>query len=230
MIKYFLLTQRIGYEFKDFSLLEEALTHPSCLGLGELSAEKSYERLEFLGDAILTFIITEFLLRNFPEEKEGQLTKRRSALVNKDTIVLVGKEIEILNHLVMPAMEELNESESNKIIEDLTEALIGAMYLDGGMKNCEEFVIKHWKNYLSRDISPEDDAKTYLQEWSQKRKFGIPKYKLISKTGEAHSPIFTVQVQVSDLPICNGSSNSKKIAEKEAAKELIKYIKSNYNE
>ena len=226
MSRYSLLTDKIGYKFKDHKLLEEALTHPSCLGLGELSAKNSYERLEFLGDAVLTFIITEFLLKNFPNEKEGSLTKRRSALVNKDTIILIGKNIGILDHLVIAAIEELNESESNKIIEDLTEALIGAMYLDSGMMNCKKFVIKHWKHYLSKDISPEDDAKTYLQEWSQKRKFGIPKYKLISKAGELHAPIFTIQVEVADLPVAIGISNSRKIAEKEAAKNLIKYIKS----
>ena len=229
MIDHLLFVKKIGYTFKNPKFLKEALTHPSCLGMGALSAEKSYERLEFLGDAVLTFVVTEFLIKNFSEETEGKLTKRRAALINRETLFMVGKELDVLSYLAIAGnVEELNETETSKIIEDTTEALLGAMYLDGGMGHCKKFVMEHWKYFLFKEIVPDDDPKTYLQEWSQKRGFGIPKYKLMSKSGEAHAPIFKIEVEVANLPTIVASSTSKKFAEKEAAKALIKYIKTNH--
>jgi len=232
MSKHSEFSQKIGYTFKSAKLIEEAFTHPSCLGLGPvLSAQKSYERLEFLGDAILTFIITELLIKNFPKETEGQLTKRRATLIKGGVLVRVGKEIEILNHLITArSIGAFNESESFKITEDMTEALLGAIYLDGGMQACKKFVIQYWTPFLFKEIVPDDDPKTYVQEWSQKRGFGLPKYNLISKSGTAHAPIFTIEVAVANLPTFSASSVAKKLAEKAAAKALIEYIKSNYTD
>ena len=226
MIKYNSLLQKIGYSFKNYKFLEEALTHPSCLGLSSMSDKKSYERSEFLGDAVLSFIIAEFLIKNFPGETEGNLTKRRAVLVNSRMISHIGKKIDVLKYLVTVGIKKFNKFEISKVIEDTTEALLGAIYLDGGMKHCKEFVMKYWEPFLFKEVVPDDDPKTYLQEWSQKKGFGIPKYTLISKSGEAHSPIFTIEIKVSDLPIFTVQSTSKKVAEKEAAKALIKYIKS----
>jgi ribonuclease-3 len=228
MTEHYSLTQKIGYEFKNPQILEEALTHPNCLGLGAASAKKSYERLEFLGDAVLTFLITEFLIENFPEETEGRLTKRRAALVNSNTLSIIGRDLGIMSYLIAGSIEEFSDSEATKVIEDVTEALLGALYLDGGIEVCKQFVMNYWEPFLFREITPEDDPKTYLQEWSQKRGFGIPSYRLISKSGEAHSPTFTIEVKVSDLPGFTSASTSKKVAEKEAAKGLIKYIQSNH--
>ena len=225
MVKYHSFLQKIGYNFKNYKFLEEALTHPSCLGDGSLSTKKSYERLEFLGDAVLAFIITEFLIKNFPEEAEGNLTKRRASLVNSKMLVSIGEEIGILKYLATSGIEKFNKSETFKVVEDTTEALLGAIYLDGGMRNCKKFVMRHWEAFLFKEIVPDDDPKTYLQEWSQKKGFGIPKYELISKSGKAHSPTFTIEVKVSDLPKFTAKSTSKKVAEKEAAKSLIKYIR-----
>ena len=222
------LTTKIGYSFKSLELLDEALTHPNCLGLGELSAKKSYERLEFLGDAVLTLIITEFLLSNFPEESEGDLTKRRAGLVNSATVAAIGREIGIIDYLQVVSADEVSRSDSQRVIEDITEALIGAMYLDAGIEPCRSFVMKYWKDFLFKEVVPEDDPKTYIQEWSQKRGFGIPQYKVISKSGQSHAPIFTIEVQVANLPAFAGASFSKKLAEKEAARELIKHIQANH--
>ena len=230
MLDHLLLTQKIGYNFENPKLLKEALTHSSCLGMKESSGEKSYERLEFLGDAVLTFIITEFLIKNFSEETEGSLTKRRSILINRNTLLKVGIELGILEHLkIVGNVHELSETEASKIIEDTTEALLGAIYLDGGMEHCKKFVAAHWKYFLFKEVIPDDDPKTYLQEWSQKKGFGIPKYTLVSKSGEAHTPVFAIEVEVSNLPIFVGESSSKKSAEKEAAKAMLKYIKTNYD-
>ena len=231
MNKYFLLSKKIGYNFKEYFFLEEALTHPSRLGMGPLSARKSYEQLEFLGDAVLAFIVTDFLIKNFPEETEGELTKRRAGLINSETICHIGREIEILNYLeAAGSVEEFNKIEASKIIEDTTEALLGAIYLDGGIEGCRNFIMKYWEPFLFKEVVPDDDPKTYLQEWSQKKGFGIPKYNLVSKSGEAHAPIFTIAVKVADLPSVAAASSSKKFAEKEAARALMKYIKTNYND
>jgi ribonuclease-3 len=226
MINHSSLTEKIGYSFKNPELLAEALTHPSCLGLGSLSAKKSYERLEFLGDSVLNFIITDFLIKNFPEETEGELTKRRSSLVNSGRIATIGRELGMIDYMSVGTEDEFNQSEATSIIEDITEALLGAMYLDGGIEDCTTFVMKYWQDFLFKAVVPEDDPKTFLQEWSQKRRFGIPQYELISKSGDSHSPVFTIEVKVGDLPVFTGASFSKKLAEKEAARELIKYIQS----
>ena len=230
MDQYSSFFQTIDYIFKNRSLLREALTHPSCLGMHSLSIKNSYERLEFLGDAVLTFIITEFLIETFPDETEGDLTKRRAALINRKMLISVGERIKIYDYLITAGKEKFNESETLKIIEDMTEALLGAIYLDGGIDNCKKFVMKYWRNFLYKDIAPESDPKTYLQEWSQKKGLGIPEYILISKSGKDHSPIFKIEVRVANLPKFVAASSSKKIAKKEAAKALIEYIKSNYKD
>ncbi|NRA73602.1 MAG: ribonuclease III [Rickettsiales bacterium] len=228
MTQYSPFLQTIGYNFKNNKLLREALTHPSCLGDNTLSTKNSYERLEFLGDAVLSFIITELLIKNFPDETEGNLTKRRATLVNSEMLILVGEEIKILDYLTAVGIEKFNKAETLKVIEDATEALLGAIYLDGGIRNCRKFIMKYWQDFLFKKILPEEDSKTYLQEWSQKRGLGVPEYILVSKSGEDHAPIFEMAVKIKGLPEFTATSYSKKIAKKEAAKALIKYIKLNY--
>lgn len=227
MTDYLAFSQIIEYQFKNFKLLKEALTHPSALGNSNLLLTQSYERLEFLGDAVLSFIVSEFLIKNFPSETEGSLTKRRAALVNKEILVLIGKRIKILDYLIMSGIKKFSESETLKAIEDSTEALLGAIYLDGGMMNCRKFIMRYWKSFLLKKIVLHDDPKTYLQEWSQKKGFGIPEYVVISKSGGDHAPIFKVQVKVADLPKFIATGSSKKLAQKDAAKELIKHIRLN---
>lgn len=213
-------SKTIGYKFRSKEILEEALTHPSCFN----SAKKSYEKLEFLGDAVLSFVITTFLFQTFPEDTEGSLTKRRAALVNGKTLAEIGSKINILDHVqITKNKSHLNEKEAMRIRENSLEALVGALYLDGGMEACEQFVIRHWGDFLNQNVIL--DPKSLLQEWSQQKKLGSPKYRLLSQSGPPHALIFTVSVIVATLPEFKASASSKQIAEKEAARTMWQHIR-----
>jgi len=216
------LSKKIEYEFKDASLLQEALTHPSTIG------NKNYERLEFLGDAILSFIITTILIEKFKEESEGDLAKRRASVINGEVLGDIANKMEINHLLIISASEESSGGRYNKRnLENTVEAIIGAMYLDGGIEVCKNFIVKYWSDFINANISPPIDDKTYLQEWSQEKGHGLPEYQVLDKLGPAHKPSFLVEVRVGDLPKSQASASSKKEAEKKAAQNMIEYIKSN---
>lgn len=220
-------SKAIGYTFKNEALLTEALTHPSFLGTNANKALGSYEKLEFLGDAVLSLLIAKFLFENFPADTEGALTKKRAALINGEVLFKIGTKIGILEYIhIAKSFDALNEKEKMRITEDALEALIGALYLDGGMDVCEKFIKENWADTLHQELSL--DAKTELQEWSQRNKLGTPKYSVLSQTGQAHAPIFTVAVSIKDMPEFTASSYSKKTGSQEAAKLMLEFIKNNH--
>ncbi|MCH9753931.1 MAG: ribonuclease III [Alphaproteobacteria bacterium] len=214
------LSKKLGHNFNNIKLLEEALTHPSS------SENLNYERLEFLGDSVLSLVITTLLVDKFQNEKEGDLAKRRASLVNGKSLHKISNIIGLGEYIILSEGEENTGGRSNpKILEDTIEAIIGAIYVDGGLDPCKIFVSKYWNDIIDSDITPPIDNKTFLQEWAQSKGYKLPEYKVLDRTGPDHKPSFSVQVTVGDLTPCIASSHSKKEAEKEAAQLMINYIK-----
>lgn len=217
-----------GYVFTNKSLLEEAFTHPSLCREAEKKVVirmQSYERLEFLGDAVLDLVISVFLLKHYPQESEGDLAKRRAALVCGETLAMIASSLNLGNYLVMTEGEESTggkKSASN--LANVLEALVGALYLDGGLQVAEQFVHKHWLPFAHTMLAPPSDPKTRLQEWAQSRKKPIPDYKVVASTGPSHAPSFTVRVSVEGMPPVEANGSSKRLAEREAASLLLDAI------
>ncbi len=220
------LCQKIKYTFRDISLLEEALTHSSFShGAG---GHEDYERLEFLGDAVLMLVITEWLIKEFAFESEGDLAKRRAVLVSRDVLFALASKIGIAPYIKMSFDEKRSGGDQNpNVLEDVLEAVIGAIYLDSGLDTSKKFITDHWLEVVHNQGVPPVEAKSTLQEWSQHRHLGIPQYEVINKAGEDHKPIFTIKVSLSGIPSFIGKGESKKYAEKEAAQMMLEYIKAN---
>lgn len=202
--------------FKNPDLLEKALTHPSY----RRRKINDFERLEFLGDRVLGVIVAEMLYNAFPKEKEGDLAKRSASLVNRDVCFEVAREIQLGNHLRVIGAD-LNQNTS--VLGDALEAVIGALYLDGGLEAARNFVEPLWRRRLNQSNKPPKDYKSQLQEWSQKYSLGIPNYEVKSSVGPAHSPEFIVEVQVGDHKV-QATGSPRKQAEQEAARLLLEIV------
>jgi ribonuclease-3 len=215
------LFEKLNYRFTNIELLKEALTHPSAEKPG--TSYKNYERLEFLGDAILAFIITCRLLEAFPNDSEGNLAKRRTSLVNGLRLSSIASEFGLKQYISIEKTHEI----SNRVLENVCEAVIGAMYLDGGIAPCEWFITTYWDLGAS-DALPPTDAKTTLQEWSQKKRLGIPSYTMVERIGSAHHHVFVIEVSVQDIEKkFRESAPSKKEAEQKAAAKMLEWIRNN---
>lgn len=213
----------IGYTFSNKKLLEEALTHPSKT---RLTKQKSfnYQRLEFLGDAVLGLVITEMLYEAFPNESEGSLAKRLAGLVRSESIAIVGKKLGIEPFIIMASSEEMSGGRSNASnIEDVCEALIGAIYVDGGFDPAKDFIIKHWKELLKNQTLPPKDAKTALQELVQGQGKKLPEYIVVAETGPSHAPEFTIEVRINGATV-QATGNSKRAAEQKAAQLMLEKL------
>ena len=220
------LEARVGYSFTDISLLESALTHPSLsYGSGKKKKNVSaYERLEFLGDRVLGLVVAAWLYELFPREAEGDLAKRHASLVNRDALRRVGEELEIEKFLQLAQSSEPQNIRQNLgAFSDSIEAVIGAIYLDGGLVSAQHFIKKFWDKVIHTEAAPAD-PKSALQEWSQGRGLPLPIYRVVEKAGPPHAPIFKIEavVQGVDSVICEGTS--KREAEKGAAEMLLKEI------
>ncbi len=216
------LEDRIGYQFVDKTLIERALTHISALSGGAHKRGDSYQRLEFLGDHVLGLVVSDMLYREFPRANEGELSRRLADLVRKETCADVGREMDIGSAL------RLGSSESHAggrlrvtILADACEALIGAVFLDGGYQAAEEFVVRFWKERMLKPLRPLRDAKTMLQEWAQARGLPTPDYRELARTGPHHDPEFRVAVVLPDRPPAEGLGSSKRAAEQAAAAEML---------
>ena len=212
----------IGYHFYDLSLLIQAFNHPGSV---HTKTQKSYQRLEFLGDSVLNMVISELLVRHFLEESEGDLAKRKAQAVCGETLASIARNIGIQKYVHVSAAESrLQIQQHSRILEDVLEALIGAIYLDGGLEAAKNFVIKYWEKDIYQHIKPPVDPKTFLQEWSQNKQLGIPKYVVVDKAGTDHNPEFTVEVQIKGMPSYRFTAHSKKEAEKGVAQSMIDHI------
>jgi ribonuclease-3 len=219
------LEQISAYKFKDHKLLVQAFTHPSMISEANSPKNPNYERLEFLGDTVLELVITELLIQNYPKEQEGDLAKRRAALVSGEAVAKIALRMNLGSYLIITSGEEMCGGRSNpNNLENALEALIGALYIDGGLKPAQEFVHKYWSELMDNMPVPPIDAKTALQEWAQKQGKAVPEYITIKSEGPSHLPIFTVEVRLGDLAPCTYSAKSKKEAERGCAEEMLQQI------
>jgi ribonuclease-3 len=214
------LEEKFGHTFSDPALLRRALTHASADSL------VSNERLEFLGDRVLGLVIAEKMHQLYPQEPEGVLTRRLHALVRWETCALVGETIGLWPQLILTKSETANDGGRARgaIVGSAVEALIAALYLDGGLAVASAFIEKHWLPLLDKIETDRRDAKTRLQEWSQgggRGEHGAPSYTLVSRDGPDHAPHFVVAVTVAGEEPANGEGSSKREAEQAAAAALL---------
>jgi len=216
------LESEIKYTFKDNSLLQKALTHPSALLPGQ---GVDFERLEFLGDRILGVVIASWLFEDFPIEKEGDLAKRFAGLVRKETLVEVANSIHLDQVMVMKRERSSSQQKRlDTLLSDGCEALIAALYLDGGFEAASQFIRYYWNDYFKEPTEPPRDAKSALQEWAQAQGKTHPHYDVLHSSGPAHAPVFIVEVHVEGLAPMKGEGSSKRHAEKEAAQHMLDEI------
>ncbi len=210
--------KNLGYSFKDQTLLKRALTHSSVANKRSLSNE----RLEFLGDRVLGLVIADMLLTEFPNENEGALGYRFAALARRETLGCVANNLGFIKYIHHDNdLNEISERQKSGLLANTCEAVIGAIYLDGGITPVNDFIRSHWLGLLKQDILPPKDAKTRLQEFTQARSWTLPKYNIISQSGPDHAPEFTVEVYVEQAPTAQGKGKSKREAEILAATSLI---------
>ena len=212
------LEKIIKYNFKKPSLLEKALTHKS------LDNNINNEKLEFLGDRVLGLVISEKLLDKFPDEKEGIIDKKFANLVNKKTCLLIAKKINLKKFILLGSSHKKLERSADKISSDCLEAIVGAIYLDGGLKSVEKFILNFWKEFLLKSTVTLIDSKTKLQEFSLKKFKELPKYIFFKKTGPQHRPLFKTEVQIPNSKKIAGIGSSKKNAQQNAAAKLLKIL------
>tara|TARA_B100000963_G_scaffold356271_1_gene376068 strand:+ start:2417 stop:3082 length:666 start_codon:yes stop_codon:yes gene_type:complete len=212
------LEKIINYNFKKSSFLERALTHKS------FDNNVNNEKLEFLGDRVLGLVISEKLLEKYPNEKEGIIDKKFANLVNKKTCSLVAKKINLKKYILLGSSHKKLERFADKISSDCLEALVGAIYLDGGLKSVEKFILFFWEEYLIKSTFTLIDSKTKLQEFSLKRFKELPKYVFFKKTGPQHRPLFKTEVQIPNSKKIVGVGSSKKNAQQNAAAKLLKIL------
>jgi ribonuclease-3 len=215
------IENRIGYRFADVALLTSALTHISALK-GPRNRASSYQRMEFLGDHVLGLVISDMLYRGFPKADEGELSRRLADLVRKETCAEIALTIE-LGAAIKLGSSEVNAGARKRpaILADVCEALIGAVYLDGGYPAAEGLVERLWHERMRATAQPLRDPKTILQEWAQARGLPTPAYKEIARSGPDHSPVFRVAVQLPHLAPAEGSGRSKRGAEQAAAAAML---------
>ena len=212
------LEQILKYNFKDKSILHKALTHKSY------NTNKNNEKLEFLGDRVLGLVISKKLLEKYPSEKEGVIDKKFANLVNKRTCIIIAKKLNLKKYLYLGASHKNLERSADKILSDSLEAIVGAIYLDGGLKSSEKFILNFWETYINRSVVTQMNSKTKLQEYSLKKFKRLPKYTFFKKTGPQHKPLFKTEVEITGSKKVIGEGPSKKNAQQNAAAKLIKYL------
>ena len=212
------LQKKINIKFKNLNYLKKSITHKSY------NPTNNYEKLEFLGDRILGFVISKKLIELYPEKKEGILDKKLASLVNKNKCLEVAKFIG-LEKFILVGNKNSKSKVENKIIADSIEALIGAIYYDKGFEVSEKFILNMWKNFINLSDETIIDSKTKLQEYSLKKFKSLPIYKLVSSSGPRHKPKFLISVRLKDTKLYEGSGDSKKKAEQNAAKKLLDSLK-----
>jgi ribonuclease-3 len=215
------LADALGHGFARQELLAEAFTHPSA-SQRRGSARRGYERLEFLGDRVLGLIVAELLWHRYPEEAEGALTRRHTELVRRETLADVAKAIGLGRHLIVSPGEDASGVRDNpSVLADVCEAVIAALYLDGGLSAARRFVERWWDTRLGSSAAPPSDPKTALQEWAQARGKPLPAYRTVATAGPAHRRVFTVTVTVEGVPPATATGPSKRIAEAAAAAAVL---------
>jgi ribonuclease III len=212
---------RIGHRFADAALLTTAITHVSALKPTHKRGD-SYQRLEFLGDHVLGLIVSDMLYRAFPDADEGEMSKRLADLVRKESCADVAKALGLADDIKLGSVGAGASARLRKsVLGDICEAVIGAVYLDGGYAAASEFVERNWTERMRKPRQPLRDPKTVLQEWAQGKGLPTPVYREIERTGPHHDPQFRVAVDLPGLAPAEGVGGSKRAAEKVAASVMI---------
>ncbi|MEQ8390837.1 MAG: ribonuclease III [Thalassospira sp.] len=211
----------IDHGFSDPDLLRIALTHRSA-AKGKDALSGGNERLEFLGDRVLGLVVAEMLYTRFGREREGAMAKRFVALVRRETLARVAVQINLGDHIQMAKGERAAGADTNPaILSDCMEAVIAALYLDGGLEPARSFIEKLWTPLLDEANKPPQDAKTQLQEWLQGRGKPLPKYEMVGREGPAHAPMFTIELTTSDGERVSAEGKSKRETEQLAAQLML---------
>lgn len=215
------LEERIGYRFQNRALLKQALTHSSFTNEQKINKTKNYERLEFLGDAVLELVSSEFLYRTHPDVPEGELTKQRAAMVCEPSLAFCAKDLELGQFMLLGKGEEATGGRNREsITSDAMEAVIGAIYLDGGMKPAKDFI----DHFILSDLEDKRlfyDSKSRLQELVQGRLKKDYSYELLEESGPEHNKTFRVSVYVGSECLGTGAGKTKKAAEQQAAYKAL---------
>ncbi|WP_299441166.1 ribonuclease III [uncultured Rhodospira sp.] len=207
----------LGHRFQDHRLLAQALTHGSIGG-----GPRSYERLEFLGDRVLSLVIADMLFRRFRAEPEGSLARRHTALVRGETLARVARDLDLPRLIRLSRGEEdLGGRDNPALLADVCEAVLGALYMDAGYEATRRFIVERWTPLMDEDPAPPKDAKTSLQEWAQGRGLPLPAYETVATAGPAHAPTFTVAARVEGHEPATAEGSSKRQAEQKAAALLL---------
>ena len=213
------LEQILKYSFKNKSILHKALTHKSY------DNNTNNEKLEFLGDRVLGLIISKELLDKYPNEKEGIIDKKYANLVNKKTCTKIASLLNLKRFIYLGASHKNFSRTADKIISDCLEAIVGAIYLDGGIKASQKFILNFWNAHIDKSVITLIDSKTKLQEYSLKKFKKLPKYTFFKSSGPQHKPLFKTEVEIPDSKRIIGIGSSKKNAQQNAAEKLIKILK-----
>lgn len=210
------------YHFTDIALLTRALTHASAAGNSGFGG--NYERLEFLGDRVLGLVMAELLCRFFPDAAEGLLSARLNMLVNAEICAEIADEIGLAAFIITaPEIKQISSRRMVNIHADVMEALIAALYLEGGLEAARRFIVRHWGDRVRNSALQRRDAKTELQEWAQKQNDGgLPVYRVVKRKGPDHDPIFEVEVSVAGFAVGHGRGSSKRQAEQTAAELVLR--------
>ncbi len=212
------LEQRLGHTFANRHLLETALTHASAAGSGD----RTYQRLEFLGDRVLGLVVAEMLLAGFPDASVGELAQRLTALVRNESCAAVARDLDLGSAIRLGAGEAQSGGRKKAaILGDVCEAVIGALHLDGGLEVARRFIAEHWRTRMQAWKISLRDAKTTLQEWAQGRGLGTPAYEIVTRSGPDHAPRFEVAVRVGPAAPVRGEGASRREAEQDAAATLL---------
>lgn len=217
------LEGRIGHVFAEQALLERALTHISAISGGApQNRSNSYQRLEFLGDHVLGLVVSEMLYREYPRANEGELSQRLADLVRKETCAEVGREMDLGPELKLGTSESHAGGRARvTILGDACEALIGAVFIDGGYEAAQKTIERFWRERMDRPLRSLRDSKTVLQEWAQARALPTPSYSELARTGPQHNPKFRVAVTLPNRAPAEGVGASKRAAEQAAAAEML---------
>jgi ribonuclease-3 len=209
------IAARIGYAFQDVALLQRALTHSSVRG----KVGTDNERLEFLGDRVLALVVTEMLFRLYPNAPQGELAVRLSSLVSGDACAEIAEEIGIVEFIHADAAVKARKAKN--VRADAVEALIAAIYLDGGLEKASAFILGLWEKRSQKPVRAIRDPKTLLQEWLAQQAGARPAYVIVAREGPDHEPVFTVEMQAPGFAAAIGKGRSRQAAEQAAASAFL---------
>lgn len=215
------LEARIGYRFADPDLLDRALTHSSAISPGK-RIEHSYQRLEFLGDRVLGLVVADMLYRRLPRANEGELSRSLNSLVRKETCAAIARQLDLGTELNLGESEaRTGGAKKDAILGDVAEAVIGAVYCDGGLGRAYEIIERLFGEHIDQAGNERADPKTALQEWAQGRGLEPPTYTEVERTGPDHAPEFTISVALDGFGQSVATGPSKKLAEHKAAEKFL---------